>query len=138
RSREPSIRLARQLHAAGMVWEGAALCRAADHGPHAFILDGAAGPWAGRNCWAGPHPREPHAAGEVWLDTVEMMPMIVTPDEQPDPNESYSPEALASFRPYHGWMAMRATAVWQFAAFLNIAPFGRRTLQLDPPIRTFD
>jgi hypothetical protein len=72
------------------------------------------------------------------MDTVEMMPMLLVPDEKPDPNERYSPGALARFMPYRAWMAMRPVANWQFQAFLDSAKLVRRPVQVGPPFQLFD
>jgi hypothetical protein len=72
------------------------------------------------------------------MDTVEMMPMLLVPDEKPDPNERYSPEALAQFLPYRAWMAMRPVANWQFRTFLDSSKLVRRRVQVGPPFALFD
>jgi hypothetical protein len=124
-----------QNHGYGL--EGSALSRFVDLGSHeAFIsLPNDAAP---RPCWTGPKPPESLHAGQIWMDTLEAMPMILLPAEPPDPNERYSPEALARFRPFRAWMALRPVANWQFGAFLVVALFCRRAATLDPPFRPFE
>jgi hypothetical protein len=138
RSRDRTVRLADELERAGYTLEAAGYRRFADAGPHWFTLDGTAGLWAQSRCWIGPYPPEPQAAGDIWMDVVEAAPMILTPGDQPDPEESYTPEALASFLPFHAWMALRPTSNWQFAAFLDLACLGHRTMQLVPPLPLFN
>ncbi|WP_270006268.1 hypothetical protein [Solirubrobacter deserti] len=57
--------------------------------------------------WVGPTVPKDAGPGDLWLDTVELMPMRLVPREHP---------------PYTtGWVATRPVERWQFAAFLELA-----------------
>ncbi len=55
----------------------------------------------GRRAWVGPALPPDPAPGDLWLDVVEAMPMVHTPDP--------------------GWLALRPVTRWQFAGFLATA-----------------
>ena len=137
-ARHESAQLAAELGAAGYTLESSSLERFAKIGPHRTTIELPGNPWAGHRCWVGPRPPGGEVAGEIWMDTVEVVPMLLLPDEKPDPNERYSPEALASFQPFRAWMSTRPVANWQYHAFLQCAQMGPRPVQLKPPIALFD
>jgi hypothetical protein len=61
----------------------------------------------GQRTWIGPTTPPDAQPHDLWLDVVEMMPMLLVPREDP---------------PYlAGWIATRPVERWQFAAFLNVA-----------------
>jgi len=64
--------------------------------------------------------------------------MLLLPSEGAIPGERYSPEALARMSPLLGWMAVRPTANWQFAAFLLLAKVEPCQVQLIPPFKLLD
>lgn len=109
--------LAEALHNAGMRLEGALLARegwhADDEWPRVFV---------GR--------RPPHDArlGDVWLDSVEVMPMVLV--EEPTYRDA------APYQPV--WLATRPVLRWQFCAFAAAAPFARRVVQAELPVNPFD
>ena len=65
--------------------------------------------------WVGlalPTAAEP---GDVWLDTVELMPMVLYARDSGEP---------------FGWLALRPVERWQFGAFLNVAPWSGSTRRI--------
>jgi hypothetical protein len=60
-------------------------------------------PWAGQRTHVGPTLPTEANAGDIWMDTVELMPMVLIPFEDTD-------EPIL-------WLAMRPVARWQFAAY---------------------
>jgi hypothetical protein len=109
--------LAAALTAEGYPLEGALIGRENDGwttAPH--------GAWSGARTFVGRRPPDTAAAGELWLDTVEVMPMILVEE----------PARRADRPPTTAWLAIRPTARWQFRAFVAAAPLVGREVQVDP------
>ncbi|MFO1078044.1 MAG: hypothetical protein U1E73_10030 [Planctomycetota bacterium] len=109
--------LATALHTAGLRLEAAMLERAgwqpgSDGWPRIFV---------GRTPPADAEP------GQLWLDSVEAMPMVLV--EEPTFREPPR-------RPV--WLAIRPVARWQFCAFAAVAPIVRRTVQIALPVAPLD
>jgi hypothetical protein len=114
------------------------LQRYGEQGPGLIEIDIENSVWKGFRASVGPHLPQPAKAGDIWFDTCELMPLILLPPEPLSPDDEYSPEALARMSPFRGWMALRPVANWQYAAFLNLARFGPREVQLAPGFRMLD
>jgi len=65
-------------------------------------------PWSGRRCFTGPSLPTAAQPGDVWLDVVQLTPMILVPALR---------TAAAEKR---RWVSMHPVYVWQFKAFLNL------------------
>lgn len=95
-------------------------------------------PWSGRRAWVGsvlpPRPR----AGDIWLDTCELTPMLLLPRKlDADPSE-YAPGVLERLTPFVAWLALRPVATWQFVAFLDLARTVSRQVQIPPRVEPLD
>lgn len=95
-------------------------------------------PWKSRRIFLDLQPPDEAAAGDLWFDPLEIVPMLLVPAEGPVPGERYAPEALARMQPYVGWMSLRPVANWQYAAFLRMARLEPRIVQLSPPLLLLD
>lgn len=88
--------------------------------------------WHGDDEWSrvfvGRRPPRDAAPGELWLDSVEVMPMVLV--EEPTWRRD------TPIRPV--WLAVRPVARWQFLAFVETAPFVRRVVQTELPVKMFD
>ena len=102
------------------------------------VVNLAHGLWAGRRASIGLELPSTAQVGDLWFDLLEMTAMILLPAEGPEPGEVYAPEALARMSPFHGWMAVRPVANWQYATFLMLAKIGARQVQLPSTLRTLD
>ena len=91
--------------------------------------------WSGRTARLGPQLPTQRAAGDLWFDPLEVTTSILLPREF---EEEYSAEIRERLTPYVGWLALRATAVWQLSGMLEVAPLKRRVVQYDLPTPTFD
>lgn len=94
--------------------------------------------WSGRRAWIGAMLPEAPAAGDLWFDVCEVVPMILLPRQiEGDPSE-YAPGVLERLTPFVSWLSLRPVAKWQFGAFLELARLARRPVQVEPPFRVFD
>lgn len=109
--------LADALRNAGWRLEGSLLEREGWH---------ADGDWA--RVFVGRRPPHDAVPGEVWLDTVEVMPMVLVEEPTWRPDRPTRPV----------WLAVRPVARWQLHAFVAAAPFARRTVMIELPVRMFD
>lgn len=66
--------------------------------------------------------------GDLWLDSVELMPML----------RVELPAQGAARPPRPGWIATRPVARWQFRAFVAAAPLVEREVQVRPAIASMD
>ncbi len=109
--------LAAALRAAGARHEGALLEREG---------------WQAGDGWqrvfVGRRPPGDATPGDVWLDSVEVMPMVLV--EAP----TYRDDSPT--RPV--WLAIRPVMRWQFRAFAAAAPIVGRTVQVELPIKPLD
>jgi hypothetical protein len=96
------------------------------------------GAWAGHRAFVGAQLPAQAAAGDIWLDTLEVMPMILVPDEPLEPDVRYSAAFVTRHDPLYAWLALRPVAAWQFGGFLALAPIAPRVAQVDPPFRLLD
>jgi hypothetical protein len=88
--------------------------------------------WAGRNAWIGSE-LPPHAqAGDIWMDMVEMMPMILIPFPESELVD-WSEELLAKMGTNYAWFALRPVSNWQFKAFLALSVKATCETQVLPP-----
>jgi hypothetical protein len=125
RAPQPSAELARALARAGYWLEAAVVSGAAGatvHWPGSI--------WHGRRLWTGTRLPEAARAGDVWLDTCQLSPMLLVPrgaarDEDEDQD-------------VYAWIDTRPVHRWQYATFLALAAFAPRPVQLDPPLRLLD
>ena len=99
-----------------------AALRTAGYELEASLLDTqpAVEPWTGHRTHVGPTLPADAKPGDIWMDTVELVPMVLVPFEDTD-------EPIL-------WLAMRPVARWQFAAFLKASrrSWGRRMHKIDP------
>jgi hypothetical protein len=81
-----------------------ATLRAAGYGLEAALLEHRPlpEPWTKHRTHVGPRLPDHARPGDIWMDTVEVMPMVLIPFEDTD-------EPIL-------WLAMRPVARWQFAA----------------------
>lgn len=86
----------------------------------------ATGEWS--RIFVGRLPPSDAKPGELWLDSVEVMPMVLVeePTFRADPPR----------RPV--WLAIRPVARWQFRAFVAVAPIVARTVQVALPVTPLD
>jgi hypothetical protein len=110
--------LAAVLRSAGFSLEGAFLERAGSHGgwddwPRVFV---------------GRRPPDDATAGDVWVDSVEVMPMVLVeaPTFRRDPAVRLT------------WHAIRPVMRWQFRAFAAVASIVERTVQVALPVTPLD
>lgn len=68
----------------------------------------------GRRLWIAPDPPGDAAAGDVWFDVVEIMPMILLPSEPLGWREE---KPLVTYPPLQGWLACRPVAPWQYDGY---------------------
>jgi hypothetical protein len=68
----------------------------------------------GRRLWIGPDLPIDAAAGDIWFDVVEVMPMILLPSEPLGWREE---APLITYRPLKSWLACRPVADWQYAGY---------------------
>lgn len=80
------------------------------------------GPWDGRAIYVGRYPPVDAALGTLWLDTVEVVAMVLV--ETPSYRDDEPPR--------RNYLSLRPVAIWQFRAFLSCATFVERYLQLQP------
>jgi hypothetical protein len=80
-----------------------------------------------RRTFVGRHPPADAAPGQLWLDTVEVMPMVLVEE----------PARGKSAQPRRSWLATRPVARWQFRAFAAAAPLVGRKVQVVPKLRPF-
>ena len=130
--------LCAELEQRGHQLEARLLQRYEEQGPSEVQIDIEDSVWRGFRARLGPQLPQPEKAGDIWFDTCELMPMILLPSEPLLPDEEYTPEALARISPFEAWMALRPVANWQYAAFLSLARFGPREVQLAPKFRMLD
>ena len=84
-------------------------------------------PWAGRAIHVSRCPPVDAAVGTMWLDTVEIVAMVLV--ETPSYRDSEPPR--------RNYLSLRPVAAWQFRAFLTCAAFVERYLQEKPTRRAF-
>jgi hypothetical protein len=102
------------------------------------VVDRDGGAWSGRRAWVGWQlPQQPRA-GDIWLDTCELMPMLLLPRTLEFDASEYAPGVLERMTPFVSWLALRPVAAWQFASFLRLARIEPRRVQITPPIRPLD
>jgi hypothetical protein len=82
---------------------------------------------AGYRCFAGNRPPDDARPGDVWMDRVEVMPMVLV--EEPARGTARPPE--------RAWLAMRPVARWQFRGFVDAATIVRREVQVEPTEPSF-
>lgn len=129
--------LARALGERGYDVERSLLESVVARGSSGFWRDVHDGPWDGRRVWSGPDLPADGRAGDLWLDTVEVTPMLLLPWEMA-PGETMSPATAARLPAYYAWLALRPVAQWQFRAFLGLAQTGPRDVEIEPPFRLLD
>ncbi|WP_236143623.1 hypothetical protein [Nostoc sp. CMAA1605] len=71
--------------------------------------------YLGRRGWVGFELPTDGAAGDIWLDMRELMPMMLIPSE-PHPWREVDP--IIQYRPLYCWIACRPVARWQYQAYL--------------------
>jgi hypothetical protein len=92
--------------------------------------DGVAAPgvWSKRRTFVGRRPPPDAAIGELWLDVVEVTPMVLV--EEPARGTARPPRRV--------WMSIRPVARWQFRAFAAAAPLVPREVQVAPQLVPLD
>ncbi len=65
--------------------------------------------WDGRRCFVGPHLPSQAKPGDVWLDIVELTPMILVVSLDEATTDLYR------------WVSLHPVYVWQFRTFLHLA-----------------
>lgn len=130
--------LSRELQGAGYGVEAALLSSYLEGGTGQTTVELRGSPWSGHRAWLGPYLPDERETGDIWFDPLEVMPMLLIPDEPLPEDVDISPELLARYTLYRGWIAMRPVANWQFNAFLQLAETGPREVQVGPPFRLLD
>jgi hypothetical protein len=77
------------------------------------------GSWRGRTAWIGPQLPKITEAGQLWMDTAELIVMISVAREPP--GADWHPEAIKRWTPLAGWLSLHPVAVWQHHAYLTTA-----------------
>jgi hypothetical protein len=121
RAARPSAELARALAGAGYRLEAAVAS-----GTSGATVDLPGSPWDGRRLWTGAQQPDSARAGDVWLDTCQLSPMLLVPRHEADDEDLYA------------WIDIRPIHRWQYATFLALAEFAPRPVQLDPPLTLLD
>jgi hypothetical protein len=123
--------MAEALAAHGLDLE-AQLLAAYDGGrPHETVVDG-------RRAWVGRKlPKDPQA-GDLFLDALELSPMILLPREFEYTNPADLEVARRQLGPFVAWLGLRPVERWQYGGFLDVAKFKPRKVQLKPPKPTLD
>ena len=130
RAPRQAARLASALQGSGYWLEAAALA-----GTAGTTVDVPGSAWNGRRLWTGSQLPSAAQAGDVWLDTCQLTPMVLVPREQDECGDDETPsDVLGRVTAYIGWIDTRPVQRWQFAAFLTLARFSPREVQLDPPL----
>jgi hypothetical protein len=128
-----AVRLASALRADGYRLEAAVLS-----GNAGATVDVPGSPWNGRRLWTGTQLPSTAQAGDVWLDTCLLTPMLLVPYEDLESDEDSPSDLLERITPCIGWIDLRPVQRWQFAAFLRLARLTPREVQLDPPLQLLD
>jgi len=121
RAPRASADLARALADAGYRLEAAVVSGAAG-----ATVDLPGSVWHGRRLWSGSRLPDAAGAGDVWLDTCQLSPMLLVPRDAADAANLYA------------WIDTRPIHRWQYATFLAMAAFAPRPVQLDPPLTLLD
>ena len=100
-------------------------------GPGESRIELPGSPWPGLRVHIGGALPAEVDAGDVWFDVYELAPMILLP--RPPPDEDVPPEVRARIGRFVAWMALRPVTIWQFRAFLELASFDSRPVQIAPP-----
>jgi hypothetical protein len=87
-----------------------------------------AGVWSNRKVFVGRRPPLDATIGELWLDVVEVTPMVLV--EEPARGTALPPRKM--------WMSIRPVARWQFRAFAVTAPLVGRKVQVAPRLKPMD
>jgi hypothetical protein len=114
--------LAEALRAAGYLLEGSLLERLEWH------YGSEARPWHERSIFVGRMPPARALPGTLWLDTVEVVAMMLLE----------LPSHRADRPPTRAYLSLRPVVSWQFRAFVDCAQFVARSLQLQPRRPPFD
>jgi hypothetical protein len=95
--------------------------------------------WSNRKAWIGSHLPTNANPGDIWMDTVEMTPMILIPTP-PEEVAEWSEELLNRLHNNTnlGWVSLRPVAGWQFSAFLELVTIESYDSQLLPPFPVMD
>jgi hypothetical protein len=109
--------LAQALEAAGYALEATAL-----RGAAGTTADLPGTIWHGRPLWTGAALPESARPRDLWLDTCQLTPMLLVPRDEDN----------------YAWIDLRPMHRWQYAAFLSLAQFTPREVQLDPPLSLLD
>jgi hypothetical protein len=133
RAPRPAARLAGALQAGGYRLEAAALS-----GKAGTTVSVAGSAWNGRRLWTGTQLPSDAQAGDVWLDTCQLTPMMLVPREELAYGEDIPLQRLERITPFIGWIDERPVQRWQFGAFLTLAHLTPREVQLDPPLQLLD
>lgn len=121
RAARPSAELAGALAETGYRLEAAVVSGAAG-----ATVDLPGWPWHGRRLWTGAQLPDSARAGDVWLDTCQLSPMLLVPRDDADAEDHYA------------WIDTRPIHRWQYATFLALAALAPRPVQLDPPLTLLD
>jgi hypothetical protein len=87
-----------------------------------------AGVWSRRRVFVGRRPPSDAVVGELWLDVVELTPMVLV--EEPARGTARPPRRV--------WLSTRPVARWQFRAFSTVAPLVGREVQVVPALVPMD
>lgn len=95
--------------------------------------------WSKRKAWIGHHLPINASPGDIWMDIVEMTPMILIPIPLEEVAE-WSKELLERLHndTNFGWVSLRPVANWQFSAFLELAVIESYDSQVPPPFPVMD
>ncbi len=76
----------------------------------------------GRRLWIGRDLPTEAAAGDIWFDVLEVIPMILLPSEPLGWREEHP---LITYPPLHSWISCRPTAQWQYDGYRLLHGHGR-------------
>lgn len=95
--------------------------------------------WSKRKAWISSHLPTDASPGDVWMDIIEMTPMILIPTPPAEVAE-WSKELLNRLHndTNYGWVSLRPVANWQFMAFLELVVIENYDSQVPPPFQVMD
>lgn len=129
----------KELEESGYSLEALLLEAEEGHPGSSVIVDLPGSPWHQRRAYLGLGLPTRAETGDLWFDPCELATMILIPREQPDPEEGpISPECIERLTPFVGWMSLRPVAQWQFHAFLELARFAPRRVEVGPKFKLLD
>ncbi len=121
KSSHPDPAFLEALESSGYALESHLLREYSNHGQGFRVVGLPGNYWHGRRAWLGPQLPDERAAGDLWFDTVQIMPMLLVARAEDPGRGGLYPEIAARMTPFNGWIALRPAANWQFRAYMQMA-----------------